>query len=136
MHVEPSHAQSDDRQIFLELERHAGFNDRASAVRALRREWHVDRVVRVLGGLPMAVTTRAADRPDGPAASRVAWAAAPILGGTDRCLWAIPRFRAATAPVRAARPRLIEQACAPARDSYGRLQKKYKSKIGSQQPTR
>jgi hypothetical protein len=55
MYVETTHARPDDRQISLELERHAGFGHLATAVGTAWRQRHVDRFVHLPGRLPMPV---------------------------------------------------------------------------------
>jgi hypothetical protein len=57
MHVEAAHVWSHDRQIFLNLDRHARFGDVTAAMRTAARKRHVNALIDCGRRLTMAMTT-------------------------------------------------------------------------------
>jgi hypothetical protein len=67
MHVETAHVRLHDRQIFLDLDRHARFGDATAAVRTLVRKRNVNDLIEGGGRLTMTMATVA------PTSSTAGW---------------------------------------------------------------
>ncbi len=63
MHVETAHLRSHDRQIFLDLGRHASFGDATATVRTLVRKRNVNDLIDGSRGLTMTMATMAPTSP-------------------------------------------------------------------------